>query len=222
MIDLHTHTLFSDGELLPTELIQRAAHKGYTAIAITDHVDHSNIETVLEALSRVKTVINQGRSIKLLIGVEITHVAPQEIPILICKARSLGADIVNVHGETIVEPVQKGTNRAAIMGGADVLAHPGLITDRDAQCAAKHGIYFEVTTRKGHCLTNGHVVKQALTHGVPLVINTDAHAPGDLVSQDEARAVLLGAGLEERQCREVFQNSQILIKKLFSRLKKKE
>jgi len=37
MIDLHTHSLFSDGELIPSELVSRAAAAGYRAIAITDH-----------------------------------------------------------------------------------------------------------------------------------------------------------------------------------------
>ncbi|WP_429885909.1 PHP domain-containing protein, partial [Geoalkalibacter halelectricus] len=47
MIDLHTHTLFSDGELIPAELIRRAAVAGYTALAITDHVDLSNLDFIL-------------------------------------------------------------------------------------------------------------------------------------------------------------------------------
>ncbi len=42
MIDLHTHSFFSDGELIPSELIRRAEAIGYKAIAITDHVDSSN------------------------------------------------------------------------------------------------------------------------------------------------------------------------------------
>ena len=40
--DLHTHTILSDGEMLPIELIRRMAVLGYTTVAITDHVDASN------------------------------------------------------------------------------------------------------------------------------------------------------------------------------------
>jgi len=43
MIDLHTHSLLSDGELLPLELARRARVKGYTVLGITDHVDATNI-----------------------------------------------------------------------------------------------------------------------------------------------------------------------------------
>ena len=37
LYDFHAHSFFSDGELLPMELIRRAVVKGYTALAITDH-----------------------------------------------------------------------------------------------------------------------------------------------------------------------------------------
>jgi len=37
MIDLHTHTTFSDGTLTPTELIEEAARIGLSAAAVTDH-----------------------------------------------------------------------------------------------------------------------------------------------------------------------------------------
>ena len=37
MIDLHTHSTFSDGTLTPTQLVQQAQSLGVTAIALTDH-----------------------------------------------------------------------------------------------------------------------------------------------------------------------------------------
>ena len=43
MIDLHTHSLFSDGALVPSEHVRRVEVLGYEAIAITDHADDSNI-----------------------------------------------------------------------------------------------------------------------------------------------------------------------------------
>ena len=45
--DLHTHTIFSDGELIPAELVRRASDLGHSAIAITDHVDMTNVEFVV-------------------------------------------------------------------------------------------------------------------------------------------------------------------------------
>ncbi|MBU0501997.1 MAG: hypothetical protein KJ811_01975, partial [Candidatus Margulisbacteria bacterium] len=37
-IDFHTHTIFSDGQLLPAALAYEAHFRGHIAIAITDHV----------------------------------------------------------------------------------------------------------------------------------------------------------------------------------------
>ena len=37
MIDLHTHTTFSDGTDTPTELVNKALASGISVLAITDH-----------------------------------------------------------------------------------------------------------------------------------------------------------------------------------------
>ena len=146
MIDLHTHTIFSDGALIPAELIQRAASKGYEAIAITDHVDQSNIDFIIPRLVKAIDALKPYIAITAIVGAEITHVPPALIPEIVKEARRLGAKLVIVHGETIVEPVKTGTNRAAIEAGADILAHPGLITRDDMLFAKERGITFEITS----------------------------------------------------------------------------
>ena len=78
---------------------------------------------------------------------------------MVKRARELGAFIVLVHGETITEPVLPGTNRAAIEAGADILVHPGLITEADARLAKRNGVRLEVSGRKGHAYANGYVAK---------------------------------------------------------------
>ena len=77
MIDLHSHSLFSDGTLLPSELIRRAEVQGYRYWAITDHVDISNIDLVVPRLVAVARELNTYRSIKMLPGIELTHVPPR-------------------------------------------------------------------------------------------------------------------------------------------------
>ncbi len=200
MIDLHTHTTFSDGELIPAESARRAKVAGYRAMAFTDHADDSNLALILE---NVRRVIAYGTyaGIDLLVGVELTHVPPALIPGLVERAREKGAQVVVVHGETIAEPVERGTNLAAIEAGVDILAHPGLISPEEAALAAQKGVALEISTRKGHSLTNGHVVAMARAAGATLVVNNDAHAPGDFVSRDMRRAVALGAGLTEAEYR---------------------
>lgn len=195
-IDLHTHSLLSDGELLPSELLRRASALGHAAVAITDHADASNMELVINQLRRLLETQPTDFQAALLIGIELTHIAPASIDGLARRAKDLGAEVVVVHGETIVEPVAPGTNLAAAKSRAvDVLAHPGLITTEVARTLAERGALCELTARKGHCLTNGHVARICVAAGTKMVVNTDAHAPSDLATLEFARSVAQGAGL---------------------------
>lgn len=213
MIDFHTHTLFSDGELIPSELVRRAVCQGYRAIGLTDHVDGSNLAHVIENIVRVAGDLNRYQECMVIPGVEITHAPPEQIGRLVTEARRLGALIVVVHGETIVEPVCPGTNQAAIHAKADILAHPGLISEHDARLAAENGVRLEISSRGGHSLTNGHVAKLAIKKGALMSIDTDSHSPRDLITREKAHNVLLGAGLGIEQANMVMQmNNDLMLK----------
>jgi len=195
-IDLHTHSLFSDGVLLPSEQLRRAVARGYGAIAITDHADSSNMEDLLRCLLRFACEQRDDFPLVFLPGIELTHVAPRSVAPLARRAKELGAALVVVHGETIVEPVAPGTNAAAVAcPEVDILAHPGMITVEEAREAAANGVYLEITSRGGHSLANGHVVRMAREAGARLVLNTDTHTPGDMIDQEMARLVARAAGL---------------------------
>jgi len=214
MIDLHTHSIFSDGELIPSELVRRAEVIGYRAIAITDHADSSNLDFIVPRIVKVCEELSSKWKIKAIPGTEITHVPPSIISRLAKKARNLGAEIVVVHGETIVEPVPHGTNREALLSDIDILAHPGLITEEDVEIAKERGIFLEITARAGHSLTNGHVAGLAARIGAGLVLNTDSHSPGDLISLEKAKAVGMGAGLSEEEFDKTRKNSMDILEKL--------
>ena len=192
--DLHTHSIYSDGELIPAELVRRAKVLGHKAIAITDHVDMTNVEYVVTNVVRAAELSDDD--ITVIPGVEITHVPPSKMDQVIADARRFGAKIIVVHGETIAEPVQEGTNRQAAMNPeVDVLAHPGFISEEEMQLAKDSGVMIEITGRKGHSLTNGYVAALARKVGATMVVDSDAHAPEDLMDQDAAYKVALGAGL---------------------------
>jgi putative hydrolase len=214
MIDLHIHSIFSDGELLPSEIVRRLEHMGYSCVAITDHVDLSNLDFVVPRLVKVAKDLNQRQSVKVIPGAEITHVHPELIESLVKEARELGAEIVLAHGETIVEPVAKGTNKASILSGADILAHPGLISIEDIKLAAERGVYLEISARHGHSFTNGHVARVAKEFGARLVLNSDAHSPDDLMTRQFAQMVAYGTGLGKNAFEEMLGNSRNLIKKI--------
>ncbi len=211
MIDLHTHTTFSDGELIPSELARRLEVLGYEAVCITDHADSSSLDFIVPRIVRVSEDLSSLTKIKVIPGIELTHVPPAMISELVKNARSLGAKIVVVHGETIVEPVPDGTNRAAIEAGADILAHPGLISKQDAYLAAEKGVYLEISGRKGHCFTNGHVAKIAKETGAKLILNSDAHSPEDLLSKELAEKIVQGAGLSDGGLELLLENARSLI-----------
>ena len=195
MIDLHTHSIFSDGALIPSELVRRAEFAGLKGIGITDHGDLSNLDFIIPRIVAIAKELNRVVKIKVIPGIEITHVHPSLIANNARKARSLGAKIIIVHGETIVEPVAAGTNRAALDADIDILAHPGLISEEEVLIAKEKGIFLEISARKGHSLTNGHIAKLAGKIGAKLVINTDAHDPNDLIDKSMAQRIVCGAGL---------------------------
>jgi len=210
MIDLHTHTFLSDGALLPEELVIRCEQKGYRFLAITDHVGISNAETVVPQIVKLCRSLRGKGKVQVKPGVEVTHVRPELIARAVALARKAGAQIVIGHGETLVEPVLPGTNRALIEAGVDIIAHPGLISEADARLAAKKHVHLEISGRKGHSLTNGHVAKMARAAGAQLVFGSDGHAPGDYPSREEAERMAMGAGLTQEEVQALFANAEKL------------
>lgn len=200
-IDLHTHSLLSDGLLLPSEVMRYAAILDHEAIAITDHVDYSNIESVMRKLKLFEKNHSRYLDVKFIPGVEITHADPRLIPDLARLARDLGAKIVVCHGETVAEPVIKGTDHIAVKekGLIDILAHPGNISEEDAALAAKNGVYLELTSKKAHGTTNKHVAIMAKKTGAKLIVNTDAHRPEDYLTQESAFKLAKNCGLSDTE-----------------------
>ena len=216
MIDLHTHSLLSDGVLIPAELIRRARVKGCKAIGITDHVDQSNFDHVIPRIIAACACYSGSHGIIAIPGVEITHVPPQNIFDLARESRMSGAKLVVVHGETLVEPVVPGTNLAALQADIDILAHPGLISEDEVALARDKSIYLEISARKGHSFTNGHVVSLSRKLGARLIIDTDAHEPSDLIDREMARKIGLGAGMSEEEVEAAFENSNRIVNSCLS------
>lgn len=213
MFDFHCHSLLSDGELLPTELARRYEVAGYKAIAITDHVDTSNIDNVVDAILKFCSTWPKASKLKIFPGIELTHINLSDFKPLAQLARERGIKVIVGHGETLVEPVIKGTNRAALEADIDILAHPGLISELDCRLAAKRRVLLELTSRKGHSLSNGHVAKMAAKFGAKLVLNNDAHLPPDIISPEQLSKVGLGAGLGKDEIEDIYKNLTIFASK---------
>jgi histidinol phosphatase-like PHP family hydrolase len=213
MYSLHCHSLLSDGFLLASEVAVRYAAAGYKVIAITDHVDYSNIKSTVKAILEFVQNWPKNSQIKVLPGIELTHLPLEQFKPLAEYARSQGIKVIVAHGETLVEPVIKGTNRAALEADIDILAHPGLISEEEAKLAKQKNIFLEITSRKGHCDTNGHVVEVALKFGAKLIINNDSHAPEDITAPEDLIKVGLKSGLSQEEIDRIYQDVERFIKK---------
>jgi histidinol phosphatase-like PHP family hydrolase len=214
--DFHTHTSLSDGVLSPIELIRRALVNNYHAIALTDHSSTGELSRIIQETTKVCALARAYWNILAIPGIELTYVPPQAIAETAKKAKQLGARIVVVHGETITEPVEKGTNLAALQSPhVDILAHPGHLSLEEAKLAATNNIFLEISARKGHCLANGHIISLAQQVGASLLLNSDAHNEQDLLTPSLANNIIRGTGLNDTARHQVLTtNPQALIKNL--------
>jgi putative hydrolase len=222
LIDLHSHSILSDGTLSIEEMVAAAERHGYEAYAVTDHA-FGNDPHYLDVVSEVRRQIDALRPetpMSLFAGVELTDFAPESIAGAAEAVRRVGAQVVVVHGECPTLDVPPGTNAAAVRcEEVDVLAHPGLISERDADEATVRGIYLELSARQGHCWSNGHVYQTARKSGAFLVVDSDAHEESGLLSVPQVRALIRGAGTSELSLNQVVnQMTPRLIAKLARRL----
>jgi len=112
-MNLHTHTIWSDGSFLPEDVVRRAFSGGLKHIAITDHFETRKIENPLRAdrfpryLRNIHAVrmMYEGR-INVLAGVEI-DTNPNR-----CDLKNLPFDLINqldiVLFEYVNDPVNGG------------------------------------------------------------------------------------------------------------------
>ncbi len=209
MFDFHTHTLLSDGDLIPAESVRRAEVAGYRMLGFADHSDLATLPTQVPALIAAARAENRcPGGIRVFAGTELTHVRPAQIAEAAAIARELGASYVVVHGETLSEPVAPGTNLAAIEAGVDYLAHPGLITLEEARLASQRGVLLEISGKRGHCLANGHVARMARETGAKLIFGSDAHTVGEMPGRDYAERICLGAGIDAKEVEEMFRRAE--------------
>ncbi len=214
--DFHTHTFLSDGNNSPIELVRFAVVYGYRCIALTDHGSYSNLDFIISRLKKDCELAEKYWDINAIPGVELTNVPSKSIDDMARAARELGAKIVAVHGESIVENVEPGTNLEAVKSKyVDFLAHPGILKLEEAKLAASSGIFIEISSRVGHSLTNGLVASIGREAGVKFLINSDAHSHSDLFNSGMQEKIGLGSGLGKDEIKEIAsKNCMELIKRI--------
>lgn len=191
---------------MPSEVAVRYLALGYKAIAITDHADYSNIKSIINGVLEFTKNWPGSSGISVLPGIELTHLPLEQFKPLAKYARKNGIKVIVAHGETLIEPVIKGTNHAALEADIDILAHPGLVCDDDVKLAKKRNIFLELTSRKGHSDTNGFVAERALKWGAKLILNNDSHAPEDIISTENLIRAGIKSGLSHKEINDIFKS----------------
>ena len=99
----------------------------------------------------------------------------------------------------------------------DLLAHPGYITARVAELAARNNVFIEITTRRGHNATNSHVAEVAGKAKALMLLNSDTHDEGDLLTESLARDTLDQAGINARKYKQIMEFNPL---KLLQRIRR--
>jgi DNA polymerase (family X) len=200
LAELHTHSTWSDGAVSIRDMAKAARERGFKTLAVTDHTHSLGIVSGMhpQDVARQRIEIDavqheMGDTIRILQGAEVEIRAdgtldyPDEI------LAKLDLVIASLH-VSLRQPRQVVTQRVvdAIRNPyVDIIAHPsgrllpnreGADLDYDAVLAAarEHNTALEINASPNRLDLDEMYVRRAAEMGIPLAINTDAHAPDQL------------------------------------------
>ncbi len=195
--DLHTHSDWSDGRATMREMIQAAIQKGRTVLAITDHSASLGIGNGLsiERLMQQKEALKPLREefagqITLLHGTEMEIKADGTLDFPDEILAQLDIVVASLH-VSMRQPREQVTERmlnAINNPHVDIIGHPtnrllpdraGADLDMEAvfQAAKENGTALEINANPQRLDLNDIHARRAIELGIPLTIDTDAHAP---------------------------------------------
>lgn len=197
--DLHLHTRLTDGSSTIVQMVRAAADRGYAYMAITDHSQALGItggltEDELQAEHvQIRALQPQFPTMRLLCGVEVDIHIDKRLDCSDAFLAQCDVVVASIHS-ALVKPVDVQTSRliAAIENPhVDVIAHPtgrllgkrpGYDIDLAAvlDACARTGTAIEVSGQPERLDLNADAIRAAVARGVMLVLNTDAHAHGQM------------------------------------------
>lgn len=193
--DLHMHTNASDGHASLEEMIEAALGRGLEYIAITDHSKRVSMARGLDGKRLLAQWVEIDKlrpkypQIQILKGIECDILEGGGMDLSDDILAQADWVIASVHyGQN--QPIEKITER--ILGAienphVDIVAHPTgrLINKRDAyavdieqvfDAAARHKKLLELNANPARLDLNDLHCAAAKRHGIPIVIDTDAHS----------------------------------------------
>jgi DNA polymerase (family X) len=195
--DLHSHSTWSDGQATIREMALAARDRDYRVLAITDHSGSLGIAggMSVEAVHRRSVEIagvqrELGDSIVLLQGAEVEIRADGSLDYPDDVLAGLDVVVASLH-TGLRQPGEMVTNRllGAIRNpNVDIIGHPTgrLIAEREGAdldmeaifaAARETGVALEINANPSRLDLNDVYARRAKELGIPLSINTDAHAP---------------------------------------------
>ncbi len=195
--DLHMHTSATDGSGTITEMIDAAQARNLDYLCITDHSQRVSMARGLDP-ARLRAQWQEIDAIRPDLPKNFTLLKGIECDILEKGGMDLPDDVL-AEGDFIIASVHYGQKQSRqqiterILGAIEnphvsMIAHPTgrLINEREAYAvdldavfaaAKKHRKLLELNANPARLDLNDVYCAAAKTHGIPIVINTDAHRP---------------------------------------------
>ena len=117
-VEMHCHTVASDGDMQPKELVQNAIKRGYKAICLTDHNTTANVNAVKKYGEKYGLVVAGGIEWTTFWGhltviggnsdIDWKSITPANINASIIRARQLGDIVTVAHPKRIGSPLCMG------------------------------------------------------------------------------------------------------------------
>lgn len=189
LLDLHIHSHFSDGKLSIAEIVDLYGKKGFSAIAITDHLADSrsltgfvtrklNLSLTAETMSRYLTTLHEEArrawrqyGMLLIPGVEIT---------LNSWSRKTGAHLVLLGVDGDIDPDQSVEELlAAHRRYFSIAAHPLWEEPYEFKTTYlwEHRVRLAPLFDAWECATGGRFSPEVYNSGLPVVASSDFHGP---------------------------------------------
>ncbi len=175
MIDLHMHTVFSDGASEPEALIQAILEQGVQAIAVTDHDNMDSLERVQQAAA--------GTGLEVIPGIEInTAWKGQEVHILgyfIDPEDSALQEVMDKHRHARVEQMHALANKLQAAGIRITLDDIRAFSSSDGTLGRPH--VARALVEKGVVKTISEAFNKYLNSKAPTYVRRNTVTPHEAV-----------------------------------------
>lgn len=146
--------------------------------------------------------------VQIFFGIKLQHIPPALLEQTIAFYRRIGFPLIGVHGESICDIVEQGTNFSAVLAKADILFNPGLIDEKCVEIAAENKVFLEISTHPKHAYANAHIAALAKKYNAKLVMGSQARTLEEIHSPQMQQAVMKGACIEQEHGYELLMRIQ--------------